>query len=90
MSHHLKMIQLLFMANEVTMFSDGFLLLSGMTICVERFNKGEWPFGRYGCKVFTYTSFIFMYASRFSVVLLAFDRMIAVGAPLKSQKFRNK
>ena len=31
-----------------------------------------------------------MYASRFSVVLLAFDRMIAVGAPLKSQKFRNK
>ena len=70
--------------------SDAFLMLTCIGNAFERYNNGSWPFGRYGCKLFTYFSFVFMYASRFSVVLLAFDRFIAVSAPLKTVKYRTQ
>lgn len=80
-----------FWGNEsLTEASDAFLMLTCIGNAFERYNNGSWPFGRYGCKLFTYFSFVFMYASRFSVVLLAFDRFIAVSAPLKTVKYRTQ
>ena len=60
------------------LLSDGVLTFSSLSTTAAKYNGGEWPFGRYGCKILSFISFIFMNASRFSVVLLAFDRFLAV------------
>ena len=66
------------------------LTISSLTTAAEKYNDGQWPFGKWGCKVFSFVSFIFMNASRFSVVLLAFDRFLAVSLPMRSVKYRSR
>lgn len=71
-----------------TDITDGILTISSITTAAEKYNNGEWPFGQYGCKIFSFVSFIFMIASRLSVVLLAFDRFLAVSAPMSGKRFK--
>ena len=47
--------------------------MSSFQTVAEKYNDGAWPFGRYGCKIFSFISFICMFASRFSVVLPGFN-----------------
>ena len=57
---------------------DGLLLVSTIpNDIMERY--GHFPFPDLGCKLTSYATFIFMSCTRYSVVILALDRYIAVG-----------
>jgi len=58
--------------------SDGLLLLSVIPSIVEKYNEGNFPFGEIGCKLTSFFTYICMICTRFSIVVLALDRFIAV------------
>ncbi|CAG5113306.1 Oidioi.mRNA.OKI2018_I69.chr2.g7420.t1.cds [Oikopleura dioica] len=69
--------------------ADGLLLLS--TIPNDIMEKyGNFPFPDIGCKIVSYATFIFMNCTRYSVVILALDRYIAVGWPISGRKCRTR
>ena len=50
--------------------ADGLLIMSSVTTAVDKYNGGDWPFGKYGCKTLSFFSFVFMAASRYAMALL--------------------
>lgn len=68
---------------------DGLLTMSSFQTVAEKYNDGAWPFGRYGCKIFSFISFICMFASRFSVVLLGFNFFLSSSETVMSRLLLN-
>jgi len=68
--------------------ADGLLLLSVIPSIVEKYNEGNFPFGEIGCKLTSFFTYICMICTRFSIVVLALDRFIAVRWPMTNRNYR--
>ncbi|XP_052266982.1 allatostatin-A receptor-like [Dreissena polymorpha] len=50
----------------------------------------QWPFGTAWCKIVHYTIYVCAYASFYTLVLMSFDRYLAVVHPISSMSYRTK
>lgn len=50
----------------------------------------RWPFGRIWCKIMQYLTYVCAYASVYTLVLMSFDRYLAVVHPIRSMTIRTE
>ncbi|CAG5113308.1 Oidioi.mRNA.OKI2018_I69.chr2.g7421.t2.cds [Oikopleura dioica] len=69
--------------------ADGLLLVSVIPSIVEQYYNMTFPFGVLGCKLTSFFTYICMICTRFSIVILALDRFIAVRWPMSGRNYRS-
>ncbi|XP_002730936.1 allatostatin-A receptor-like [Saccoglossus kowalevskii] len=69
--------------------ADFFFLLICVPVTAVSYASPSWPFRQFICKIVNYLLFVNMYASVYTLLMMSFDRYLAVVYPIRSMKFRN-
>lgn len=70
-------------------FADLFFIIFCVPFTATLYALPIWPFGDIWCKIVNYLMYVCAYASVWTLVLMSFDRYLAVVHPISSMRFRN-
>ncbi|XP_061182652.1 allatostatin-A receptor-like [Saccostrea echinata] len=70
--------------------ADLFFIVFCVPFTAASYSMAYWPFGDVLCKLVNFISYVCAYASIWTMVLLSFDRNIAVVHPVLSKQIRNR
>ena len=71
-------------------FADLLFVIFCVPFTAAGYAKIQWPFGHIWCKIVNYLIYVCAYASVWTLVLIAFNRYLAVVHPLASIKLRTR
>ncbi|XP_062601370.1 allatostatin-A receptor-like isoform X4 [Saccostrea cucullata] len=70
-------------------FADLFFIIFCVPFTATLYAMPTWPFGDIWCKIVNYLMYVCAYASVWTLVLMSFDRYLAVVHPISSMRLRN-
>ena len=71
-------------------FADLLFIIFCVPFTAAGYAKTQWPFGHIWCKIVNYLIYVCAYASVWTLVLMSFDRYLAVVHPIASIRIRNR